>query len=96
MLGLAVLAKGPVAVVLTGLTLLLFGALRRDLGHALETSGAPSRTRSDGPRQPSLLYGLELLVEGQPFWDSFFRITTFSASPASSTTICSPGGSSAP
>ena len=29
-LGLAVLAKGPVAVVLTGLTLLIFAALRRD------------------------------------------------------------------
>ena len=95
MLGLAVLAKGPVAVVLTGLTLLLFGALRRD----------PAALRTSRPLPGLALtalvslpwYGLELLVEGQPFWDSFFPgITTFSASPASSTTICSPGGSSAP
>ena len=35
-LGLAVLAKGPVAVVLTGMTLLLFGTLRSDLGLCLD------------------------------------------------------------
>ena len=71
LLGLAVLAKGPVAVVLTGLTLLLFSALRRDL-----------RTPWRRLRPlPGLLitalislpwYAAELLVEGQPFWDSFF------------------------
>jgi len=70
-LGFAVLAKGPVAVVLSGLALLMFGALRRDLVQPWR------RLRP----LPGLLltalislpwYALELLVEGQPFWDSFF------------------------
>ena len=70
-LGFAVLAKGPVAVVLSGLALLMFGALRRDLVQPWQ------RLRP----LPGLLltalislpwYALELLVEGQPFWDSFF------------------------
>ena len=70
-LGFAVLAKGPVAVVLTGIVLLLFGALRRDLVQPWR------RLRP----LPGLLltalislpwYALELFVEGQPFWDSFF------------------------
>ena len=70
-LGLAVLAKGPVAVVLTGLTLLLFSALRRDLATPW------SRLRPlPGLALTALVslpwYALELLVEGQPFWDSFF------------------------
>ena len=70
-LGLAVLAKGPVAVVLTGLTLLIFAVLRRDLVTPWQ------RLR---PLQGLLItasvslpwYAAELLVEGQPFWDSFF------------------------
>merc|ERR1712185_487988 len=70
-LGLAVLAKGPVAVVLTGLTLLIFAALRRDPVTPWQ------RLR---PLQGLLItasvglpwYAVELLVEGQPFWDSFF------------------------
>ena len=71
LLGLAVLAKGPVAVVLTGLTLLLFAALRRDLRtlwqrlqplHGLLLTAVVSLP----------WYALELAVEGQPFWDSFF------------------------
>ena len=70
-LGLAVLAKGPVAVVLTGLTLLIFAALRRDPVTPWQ------RLR---PLQGLLItasvslpwYAAELLVEGQPFWDSFF------------------------
>jgi 4-amino-4-deoxy-L-arabinose transferase-like glycosyltransferase len=70
-LGFAVLTKGPVAVVLTGLTLGLFALLRRDL---------PSLWRQLRPL-PGLLitalisvpwYVAELVVEGQPFWDSFF------------------------
>jgi 4-amino-4-deoxy-L-arabinose transferase-like glycosyltransferase len=70
-LGLAVLAKGPVAVVLTGLTLLLFSALRRDLATPW------SRLRPlPGLALTALVslpwYAVELLVEGQPFWDSFF------------------------
>jgi len=70
-LGLAVLAKGPVAVVLVGLTLLLFGWLQADVG------GLWQRLRP----LPGLLltalvavpwYALALAVEGRPFWDSFF------------------------
>jgi 4-amino-4-deoxy-L-arabinose transferase-like glycosyltransferase len=70
-LGLAVLVKGPVAVVLSGLALLLFSALRRDL----QTLWKRLRPL------PGLLitalislpwYALELWVEGQAFWDSFF------------------------
>ena len=71
MLGLAVLAKGPVAVVLVALTLALF-ALRRRALVPLWTCLRP---------WPGLLltalvavpwYALMLLVEGQPFWNSFF------------------------
>ena len=70
-LGLAVLAKGPVAVVLSGLVLLLFGALSRDLGTLWQ------RLRPiPGLLLTALIslpwYVLELLVEGKPFWDSFF------------------------
>ena len=70
-LGFAVLVKGPVAVVLSGLALLLFSALRRDL----QTPWRRLRPL------PGLLitalislpwYALELWVEGQAFWDSFF------------------------
>ena len=70
-LAFAVLTKGPVAVVLTGITLMLFALIRRDL------SGLWTSLR---PLQGLLITGLislpwyaaELLVEGQPFWDSFF------------------------
>ena len=70
-LGLAVLTKGPVAVVLMGLTLLAFAVLQRD------ASGLLARLRV----LPGLLltalvavpwYALTLAVEGRPFWDSFF------------------------
>ena len=70
-LGLAVLTKGPVAVVLAGLTLALFGWRLADL---------PGLFRTLRPWPGLLLtalvalpwYLLELLVEGKPFWDSFF------------------------
>ena len=71
LLGLAVLAKGPVAVVLAGLALGLFAVLQRDL-QGLRRCLRPG---------PGLLltalvslpwYGLELLVQGRPFFDSFF------------------------
>ncbi len=70
-LGLAVLTKGPVAVVLMAMTLLAFGWLQADLG------GLAVRLRV----VPGLLltaviavpwYALTLAVEGRPFWDSFF------------------------
>ena len=71
LLGLAVLAKGPVAVVLAGLTLGLFGLWQRDL------RGLAARLRPwPGLGITALValpwYGLELLVEGRPFLDSFF------------------------
>ena len=70
-LGLDVLAKGPVAVVLAALCLGGFGWWQADL------KGLWGRLKP----WPGLLltalvalpwYGLELLVEGQPFWNSFF------------------------
>lgn len=70
-LGLAVLAKGPVAVVLVGFTLLLFGWSQGDLG------GLWRRLRPlPGLALTALValpwYGAALLVEGEPFWRSFF------------------------
>lgn len=71
LLGLAVLTKGPVAVVLTALTLLLFGALQGD-GRALLQRLRPL----PGLGLTALVclpwYGLALLRDGRPFWDSFF------------------------
>ena len=70
-LALAVLTKGPVALVLMALTLLLFAALQAD--------AATLRRRLrplSGLALAALLalpwYGLTLLREGRPFWDSFF------------------------
>ena len=70
-LGLAVLAKGPVAVVLAGLTLTAFGLSQGEL-----------RTLWRGLRGLRGLgltalvslpwYGAELAVEGQAYWRSFF------------------------
>ncbi len=75
-LGLAVLTKGPVAVVLSGLTLALFAFVQGDF------SGLWQRIR---PFRGLFLVGLislpwylaELIVEGQPFWDSFFGYHNF-------------------
>jgi 4-amino-4-deoxy-L-arabinose transferase-like glycosyltransferase len=70
-LALAVLTKGPVALVLVALTLLLFGLLQAD-GSTLRHRLRPLT----GLALASLLslpwYGLTLLREGRPFWDSFF------------------------
>ncbi len=71
LLGLAMLTKGPVALVLLALTLLLFGWLQHDL------AGLLRRLRPLPGLLLSLLvalpwYGLALLREGRPFWDSFF------------------------
>ena len=70
-LGLAVLAKGPVAVVLSGLTWILFVIVRRDLRTPWQRlrplSGLLVTTAVSLP-----WYVIELIVEGQPFWDSFF------------------------
>ena len=70
-LGLAVLAKGPVAVVLAGLTALLFALLQRDLS-GLWALWRPWRGLALTAAVALPWYVLELLVEGQPYWDSFF------------------------
>ncbi len=70
-LGLAVLAKGPVAIALTGLTLLGFGWRQGALG-ALWRRLRPLRGLALTALVALPWYGAALLVEGRPFWDSFF------------------------
>jgi 4-amino-4-deoxy-L-arabinose transferase-like glycosyltransferase len=70
-LGLAVLAKGPVALVLFGLVLSLFGWTQgrfRACWRSLKPW--PGLLVCAGVALP--WYALELLVEGRPYWDSFF------------------------
>ena len=70
-LGLAVLTKGPVAVVLAALTLGLFAAWQGEgLRLARLLRPWPGLLLTAAVALP--WYGLELLVEGRPFWDSFF------------------------
>ncbi|MFM8660564.1 MAG: ArnT family glycosyltransferase [Cyanobium sp.] len=71
LLGLAVLAKGPVAVVLLALTLLGFGWLQRDLP-GVAASVQPLRGALITAAVAGPWYGLALLREGEPFWRSFF------------------------
>lgn len=71
LLGLAVLAKGPVALVLGPLTLLLFALLQGDL--ALQLRGLRAGlglALSVAVAVP--WYAAELVVEGRPYLDSFF------------------------
>ncbi|MFM1812989.1 MAG: hypothetical protein RLZZ336_1927 [Cyanobacteriota bacterium] len=70
-LGLAVLAKGPVAVVLVGLSLLAFGLSQGELAAQLR---GLRLIRGLGLTAAVALpwYAAELLVEGRPYWDSFF------------------------
>lgn len=70
-LGLAVLAKGPVAVVLLGLTLLLFGWLQADIP-GLWRRLRPLRGLALTALVAAPWYLLALHSEGRPFWDSFF------------------------
>lgn len=71
LLALAVLTKGPVAVVLTGITLSLFALIRRDLS-GLWSLLRPTRGLLITAVLSLPWYVVELVVEGQPFWDSFF------------------------
>jgi 4-amino-4-deoxy-L-arabinose transferase-like glycosyltransferase len=71
LLGLAVLAKGPVAIVLVALTLGLFGWLQGD-GSTLVRRLRPLRGLLVCGLVAAPWYGLALVVEGRPFWDSFF------------------------
>jgi len=70
-LALAVLTKGPVAVVLFGLIVAAFAWLQQDLrrliGRLRPLSGVALLTALSLP-----WYALTLLHEGQPYWDSFF------------------------
>jgi|APCry1669188879_1035177.scaffolds.fasta_scaffold11240_2 4-amino-4-deoxy-L-arabinose transferase-like glycosyltransferase len=70
-LAAAVLAKGPVAVLLVGLTLLLFGWLQADLA-GLWRRLRPARGLLLTALLAAPWYLLALLREGRPFWDSFF------------------------
>ena len=70
-LGLAVLAKGPVAVLLVGLTLLLFGWSQSDLA-GLWRRLQPLRGLALTAVVAVPWYAAALLVEGAPFWRSFF------------------------
>ncbi|MEB3277167.1 MAG: glycosyltransferase family 39 protein [Cyanobacteriota bacterium] len=71
LLGLAVLAKGPVAVVLAGLTLLSFALSQGEL--ALQLRGLRAGRGLALTAAVALpWYAAALLVEGKPYWDSFF------------------------
>jgi 4-amino-4-deoxy-L-arabinose transferase-like glycosyltransferase len=70
-LGLAVLTKGPVAVVLLGLTLVLFAALQTDW-RGLWRSLRPLRGLLLTALVALPWYGAALVVEGDSFWRSFF------------------------
>ena len=75
-LGLAILTKGPVAFVLTALTLSSFLLSQKD---------SKSLLKKIKPKRGLLItvlislpwYLLELIMEGKPFWDSFFGYHNF-------------------
>ncbi len=71
LLGLAVLTKGPVALLLVGLTLSLFAWWQCEARLLLRLwRPLPGLLISAAVALP--WYGAELLVEGEPFWRSFF------------------------
>jgi hypothetical protein len=70
-LALAVLTKGPVALVLVALTLVLFAALQAD-AVTLRRRLRPLTGIALAALLALPWYGLALLREGRPFWDSFF------------------------
>ncbi|MFM9073777.1 MAG: ArnT family glycosyltransferase [Cyanobium sp.] len=71
LLGLAVLTKGPVALVFAGLTMVLFGWLQGDLQTLIQRL-QPGRGLLLTGLVAAPWYGLALATEGRPFWDSFF------------------------
>ncbi len=70
-LGLAVLAKGPVSIVLTLMVLCIFGTVQRDL-RCLARRVNLIKGIFLALLISSPWYILELFFEGKPFWDSFF------------------------
>ena len=71
LLGLAVLTKGPVALLLVGPTLVLFAWWQGEARLLLRLwRPLPGLVISAAVALP--WYGAELLVEGEPFWQSFF------------------------
>ena len=75
-LAFAVLTKGPAAVVITGMVLVLFGFIQQDF-RGLISRIKPIRGISLTALISAPWYLLELLVEGKPFWDSFFGYHNF-------------------
>ncbi len=75
-LGLAVLTKGPVALVITTMTFCIFSLVRKDANNFIKSikvfSGLTLTLIVCIP-----WYLMELLVEGQAFWDSFFGYHNF-------------------
>ncbi len=75
-LGLAILTKGPVAFVLAALTILSFLCIQKDWRNLLYKINLKK-----GLLITVLLslpwYVLELIKEGEPFWDSFFGYHNF-------------------
>ena len=75
-LGLAVLTKGPVALVLMGMTFAMFACFQGDfLILWKRIKPIPGLVITALISVP--WYLLELLVEGKPFWDSFFGYHNF-------------------
>ena len=70
LLGLAVLTKGPVAVVLLGLSLALFLLLQAEVSLLRRLRPVPGLLLTGLVALP--WYGLALWRDGRAFWDSFF------------------------
>ncbi|WP_269607986.1 ArnT family glycosyltransferase [Prochlorococcus marinus] len=75
-LGLAVLSKGPVAIVLALMTLFAFAFIQKDYINIIARL-KPLKGLSVALLVSIPWYLLELLVEGKPFWDSFFGYHNF-------------------
>ena len=75
-LGLAILTKGPVALVLAALTLLSFLFTQKDRKNLIKKI-KPKRGLLITVLISLPWYLLELLKEGKPFWDSFFGYHNF-------------------
>tara|TARA_Y100001968_G_scaffold330269_1_gene381646 strand:- start:705 stop:2537 length:1833 start_codon:yes stop_codon:yes gene_type:complete len=75
-LSLAVLTKGPVSIVLSGLTIFLFGLFQNDFPRIIKTfkfiKGLGIVFLISFP-----WYLIELLIEGKPFFESFFGYHNF-------------------